>query len=343
MDFTGVALGSGVNQYMRMDEMARQNKKLEMDKALNDQQVQRGQYELNQLRELDNLRNEYADINSSIARGDYLQNENARKWLGLYDNNDGPFNDGYRSQIVANPNGGQVMNFVDADGKVGRSVDLTPQNVRQLAADAYRQRMQFVSPQMFMENQKLDQENRKISTDERYKLNVIPGINTEDRLSRERIAQMQLGPQYARLNFEQSRAKFGNPQTMYDADGNPAIGVPVQNPDGTIRWAMSSAPQGYAFTPKTSGAKAPVNPEDVKEYRKAMTELGPRPVPVSGLMGGVKNQKAIDQWDAAAMNIRQIYGVDGPASTTPQVVSRGNEDPIAAARQAARGLQVPQR
>lgn len=330
MDFTGIALGSGVNQYMKMDEMARANKKLEMDQKLQQQQLDRGNVEMERMRTVDGLNKRYATINQAVARGEYEHPE-VQGFVTNYNKNLGAFNNGYTMGMGQDAKGGRVLNFMDKDGNVVESHAMNPQNLNRMLRDAYMTELSYTSPEYFYKNYQLNQEDRKLGTDEQYKLNVIPGINAEDRASRERIAQAQLGPQYARLDFERNRAKFGNPTTMYDANGNPAIGIPVQQPDGSVTWKMSSAPEGYSFTHKSAGTKAPVNPEDVKEYRTAMANLGPRPTPQAGLLGGTKNQKAIETWDAQAAHIRQIYGVDAPASATPKVVARG-EDPIAAAR-----------
>lgn len=252
MDFTGVALGSGVNQYMKMDEMARANKKLEMEKALADQQMARGGIELERMRAVDGLNKKYATINQAVARGEFEHPE-VKGFVDNYNTQSGAWNNGYTMGMGQGANGARMLNFMDKDGNVVDSQAMSPQNMQRMLRDAYMTELSYASPDYFYKNYQLGQEDRKLGTDEQYKLGVIPGIHADDRASRERIANAQLGPQWARLNFDQQKAKFGSPQTMYDANGNPALGTPVQMPDGSIQWKMSVAPEGYSFTNKTAG------------------------------------------------------------------------------------------
>jgi hypothetical protein len=260
MDFTGVAIGSGVNQYMRMDEMARQNKKLEMDQKVQQQQLDRGAMDIERMRAVDNLNKKYSTINQAVARGEY-DNPEVQGFMTSYNQNQGAWNNGYTMGMGQDAKVGRVLNFMDKDGNIVDTQAINPQNMNRMLRDAYMTELSYASPDYFYKNYALGQEDRKLGTDEQYKLNVIPGINAADRESRERIANAQLGPQYARLNFEQNRARFGNPQTMYDANGNPALGVPVQSPDGSIQWKMSSAPEGYTFTNKTAGKPTTEGPK----------------------------------------------------------------------------------
>lgn len=160
MDFTGVAIGSGVNQYMKMDEMARQNKKLEMDKALADQQLSRGQMELDELRAVDDLRKRYSTINQAYARGEYDHPE-IQGFFKNYNAQNGAWNDGYTMGYGADAKGGRVLNFMDADGKVVGSESLDPKNFQRLTRDAYMRDLQFISPRYGFEGAKLDLERGK--------------------------------------------------------------------------------------------------------------------------------------------------------------------------------------
>lgn len=160
MDFTGVAIGSGVNQYMKMDEMARQNKKLEMDKALADQQLSRGQMELDELRAVDDLRKRYSTINQAYARGEYEHPE-IQGFFKNYNAQNGAWNDGYTMGYGTDAKGGRVLNFMDADGKVVGSESLDPKNFQRLTRDAYMRDLQFISPRYGFEGAKLDLERGK--------------------------------------------------------------------------------------------------------------------------------------------------------------------------------------
>lgn len=160
MDFTGVALGSGVNQYMKMDEMARQNKKLEMDKALADQQLSRGQMELDELRAVDDLRKRYSTINQAYARGEY-DNPEIQGFFKNYNAQNGAWNDGYTMGYGSDAKGNRVLNFMDADGKVVGSESLDPKNFQRLTRDAYMRDLQFISPRYGFEGAKLDLERGK--------------------------------------------------------------------------------------------------------------------------------------------------------------------------------------
>lgn len=199
MDFTGVALGSGVNQYMKMDEMARANKKLEMDKALQDQQLARGNIEMDRMRAVDGLNKKYATINQAVARGEFDHPE-VKGFVDGYNAQSGAWNNGYTMGLGQDAKGGRMLNFMDKDGAVVDSQAMTQQNMQRMLRDAYMTELSFASPDYLYKNYALGQEDRKLGTDERYKLQVIPNMNTEDRTSRERIAQMNLGPAWANAN-----------------------------------------------------------------------------------------------------------------------------------------------
>lgn len=326
MDFTGVALGSGVNQYMKMDEMARANKKLEMEKAIQDQALEKGRMDLDQMRTVQNLGTKYRNINSALARGE-LDHPDVQGFVSNYNNNQGAFNNGYTMALGQDAKGGRSINFFDADGNLAHSEAYNPQNIQRMLGDAYRQELAFSSPDYYYKNYAMGQKDRELGTDEKYKLQVVPQIHAGDNATRLQAAQISAGPAYAQA----AKGHYVPLTDGYSFDQGSGRTV-----DSNGRQVTDQATLARLHKLGAPG-KAPVSPEDVKEYRKEMVALGPRPEPKAGLMGGVKNQSAIDAWDARAKQIREIYKVDAPESSTPKVVVRAapeGGDPIAAKRAA---------
>lgn len=160
MDFTGVALGSGVNQYMKMDEMARQNKKLEMDKALADQQLERGRMDLEELRAVDDLRKRYSTINQAYARGE-LDHPEIQGFFKNYNEQKGAWNNGYTMGMGTDAKGNRVLNFMDKDNNVVDTQSLDPKNFNRMMRDAYMTELGTISPRYGFESAKLDIERGK--------------------------------------------------------------------------------------------------------------------------------------------------------------------------------------
>lgn len=161
MDFTGVALGSGVNQYMKMDEMARQNKKLEIDKALADQQMEKGRVELDELRAVDGLRKKYQTINQAYARGEFDHPE-VQGFFNNYNAQQGAWNNGYTMGYGTDAKGGRTLNFMDKDGKVVDSQSLDPQNFQRMMRDGYMNDLSYISPRYGLAAAQLGMEDKKI-------------------------------------------------------------------------------------------------------------------------------------------------------------------------------------
>ncbi len=159
MDFTGVALGAGVNQYMKMDEMSRQNKKLEMEKQLADQQLTRGNMELDRLRSFDNLNKERAAVHKAIASGSYLDDPTAQQWLANSNLNQGVHNDGTVTRFERGDNG-YLMNTYKGDKLMHSTAPSA--DVLYGAADTYFGRqLSTLSPENYFASRKLDTEDRK--------------------------------------------------------------------------------------------------------------------------------------------------------------------------------------
>ena len=160
MDFTGVAIGSGVNQYMKMDEMARQNKKLEMDKSLADQQLERGRMDLEELRAVDDLRKRYSTINQAYARGE-LDHPEIQGFFKNYNEQKGAWNNGYTMGMGTDTKGNRVLNFMDKDNNVVDTQSLDPKNFNRMMRDAYMTELGTISPRYGFESAKLDLERGK--------------------------------------------------------------------------------------------------------------------------------------------------------------------------------------
>ncbi len=117
----------------------------------------------------------------------------------------------------------------------------------------------------------------------------------------------------------QEQASLKSIMDRYAAETDPAkraqIGQEYQMAQSYMllnRGRVPNLPGGMVNNPKQA-----LSPEEQKEYRKALVELGTRPEPNVGFFG-TRNDEAGLKWDAAKAHLDKIYGVAAP-KTTPEV------------------------
>ena len=250
MDFTGVAIGSGVNQYMRMDEMARQNKKLEIEKALADQQMEKGSMELDRLRQADLAGKNRKAILEAYDSGDWT-NPALQSLHKSYNSNAGSLNDGLTADHVGfDKSGAPMFAYKNADGAVTATRALSRNDVLNAANNQYFDSIS--SPELLMQQRRLDQEDRK-----NYVLMAHYGRPTfmQDGTGRI-IAIDQNGKQIgtygsARPQLGGTGAQMGQLVGMTDDKS----GLVYNTPNGLITRPLPAGVSGDNLFPKATGIR----------------------------------------------------------------------------------------
>ena len=321
MDFTGVALGSGVNQYMKMDEMARQNRALKVQEDAAAMAKEKGQMELDQMRQVNEIGNKYRAINSAAARGD-LSDPAIQGFVSDFNSQKGAFNDNHTMSFGTDAKGGRVINFHNGDNELVGSQPMTRENLNRMIGDAYKAELSYTAPEYYFKNQQNDvlQSHYGRPTYMQDGTGRIIGIDTN-------------GNQIGTYGTSRPQATGGGGAQMGQLVGatDDRTGLVYNTPNGLVTRPLPKGVSADSLFPKATGQKPQLSPEDNEKYRQAVLAIGPRPAATTGWFGGAGNQKALDAWDANKSNIDQVYGVAPQSNGVPAIKAHG-EDPIAASK-----------
>lgn len=349
----GIALGSGVDEYNNQRKLAREDETLAMQKAAEARQAeqfgwqrddQKRKSEIQQrqdavmraaqanagfLRELDSLPDD--KLGEFTGRVSQHYNQDPAWANGMYANMTTVEGKPYVVHGNMAKLGGVQMIPVTRDGIRGALGQMNDDLQRRLAlaggAETY---MPYAS-----EQQKLALQGREVGakersneiTDKHYQRSdatndaykTIMGQYYQGKLS---LEQAQLGIERLKANATINAARMGSPITMYDDAGNPAFAIPTYSKAGGLpQLNVISAPQGYSFTPKASGAKgANAMPQmTVADYAK-LEELADARASLLARDPANKNQKPTFLRDVAK---EQILSEMGYGTSVKGVQGRG--------------------
>lgn len=277
MDFTGVAIGSGVNQYMKMDEMARANKKLEMEKALADQSLAKGNFELDQLRNIDSINKYYQPLYAKVARGE-IDDAAFDSTLDRYTKQFPGLNDGYTAKRGVSATGAPVVEVYDPKGGLHKTINVTPQDLLPHLRQMHLGELAGASSDYAFKNAALGQKDTELADNRRFREVITPQIHAADNATRLQAANISVGPQWANVN----KPHVGSAIQMVDGNGNMVLVNPVTDYRGNTTYNQSQLPAGLKPIPRGAGANpyttmTDIEKMDYKAYQDGIKELGPRP------------------------------------------------------------------
>jgi len=113
-------------------------------------------------------------------------------------------------------------------------------------------------------------------------------------------------------------------EQLSDADKNGPAGVSLLR-QAQVAAARKSGDLNQVVQGLLPKGKGALSPEQDKNYRAALMELGPRPAPTTGFFGGL-DDSAGKTWDTRNNWIRSVYGVSDPSAAggdqTDEILAR---------------------